>query len=265
MLPQLLRDLNSWHANVQYSAMRIARRLPPENLLKLVEMEAHHCRRRQRRGGLFALLVLSAALIIGYACLSQDPIAGMTALWGVGMTSLALAGGLSLYLPLRAHRNMATLLAQLEDPRFVGPALLMMANQQEDLNVVRSALLALQRLLPRVRADHADLFTAAHQKAMATLLGLSDPTLNLLVLQALEQVGDESTIPAVEKLTYRRHRQVQAAAQQCLLYLRTRADQRRQAQTLLRPSGFEAAPETLLRPVEAGGEAAYTHQLLRPQ
>jgi len=99
-----------------------------------------------------------------------------------------------------------------------------------------------------------------------------------ILLQGLEQVGDEHAIAAIqsmqasweEALPYIRdpqgrqtYQRLVEAAQSCLTAIGTRAQKERQRQTLLRPAQNPDSPaETLLRP--AGSTASDPTQLLRP-
>jgi hypothetical protein len=87
--------------------------------------------------------------------------------------------------------------------------------------------------------------------------------LKIAALRALEQVGDETALPVVEKLAKSAgDTQVRFAAQECLPFLQQRADQVRVEQTLLRASGPGSSADVLLRPASNGAEAA-PQQLLR--
>ena len=132
------------------------------------------------------------------------------------------------------------------------------------------------RLLPQFRADQANLITASQMREMLSLLNTSasgrsvgNGNITLSVLKALEQIGDESAIPAVRNLTspiYNYSLEVREAAEQCLNHLYINVGQHREKQTLLRASSSQASatPETLLRPASGTVDTA-SDQLLRPQ
>ena len=130
---------------------------------------------------------------------------------------------------------------------------------------VTPLLVALTELLPQMKASDAGLLTKGQRRLLNATLksGFSDKfdpvlTINyrLAILKALEQVGDASAIPVVEHLANGRARTasqkaLKAAAQECLPLLRVNFGGVEATKTLLRASAPEnAAPETLLRPVE---------------
>lgn len=88
------------------------------------------------------------------------------------------------------------------------------------------------------------------RQSAADALGGRDADLILAILRALEQVGDEKALPAVERLVeIEPYHKVGRAAEACLPALRQRVEQARLAQTLLRPASAPNAPsEVLLRP-----------------
>ena len=94
-------------------------------------------------------------------------------------------------------------------------------------------------------------------------------TFDLAILQALEQVGDRSAVPVVEKLTRMdadtpAKIRVRHAAIDCLPLLQIRAGLVAEAKTLLRASAPEAAGhDTLLRAASGPTDKA-PEQLLRP-
>src|SRR5207247_827631 len=113
---------------------------------------------------------------------------------------------------------------------------------------------ALRRMIPQLRADQADLLTKDQKRALLMLLQTpyADFDMVLSILKALEQVGDESAMPAVEKLAAQSVTKVRRAAEECLHHLRLSAKRARQVQTLLRASCGSnlIAPEALLRPAD---------------
>ena len=95
-----------------------------------------------------------------------------------------------------------------------------------------------------------------------------DRDFQLVILRALEQVGDAQAIPVVERISQRTPRwsgqeQVQAAAVECLPFLLQRADEEKARNTLLRSAcAFAGETSELLHPAE-GGEGNDPRQLLR--
>ncbi len=132
---------------------------------------------------------------------------------------------------------------------------------------------ALIRLLPRLRVTDANLLTPGQRKLLYTILSRNERNpwsinywsadLKIAILRALEQIGDEKAIPYVEKAARTaRNLEVRAAAQECLPYLTTRAEQLRVEQTLLRASASTTSPDMLLRPTVATAPTE-PQQLLR--
>ena len=106
---------------------------------------------------------------------------------------------------------------------------------------------------------------------MKTLLFLldkpnNDAPLTYSVLRALQQIGDDTAIPVVERLARSQRGNVAEWANETLVYLRDRSDQKRQSQTLLRASGASESigHDALLRPAINAADPA-PEQLLRPQ
>ena len=125
--------------------------------------------------------------------------------------------------------------------------------------------------MPRVQASDAQYLNADEMQALIDALRKQKgyPGLMLALLKGLEQIGDERALANVEALTRDTEifPKVRQAARDCLPYLQIRAEQAKQAQTLLRASsGYEIAPETLLRPASGVSAASNDAQeLLRPQ
>jgi|SRR5579871_1837107 len=130
---------------------------------------------------------------------------------------------------------------------------------------------ALLVLLPKIRLADWEQFTPAEREALVKALDRTWPVRTAALLQALEQVGDASVLQRVEALTSelknaegKTARELAVAAEECLQSLRQRAEQSRQAQTLLRASQpWEGGQvETLLRPAQSAG-ATHAEELLR--
>ena len=175
------------------------------------------------------------------------------------------------YLQAYVQRKIARPLIALDLPQAVGPLIDVLATsdvlRDQEINDV------LIRLLPRLQASDANLLLPRHRKYLNQFLGrdaswlypntASRAELKIAILRTLEQVGDKTSLPAVEKLAKSAaNLQVRLAAQDCLPFLQQRVDHSNTQQTLLRASGADAAPEVLLRPASSGEEAA-PEQLLR--
>ena len=165
----------------------------------------------------------------------------------------------------RKRRETAGALGLAGDPRAVG--VLAVVVRDGDRTVRRAANGALLALLPRVRADHAAFITADQMNALLELGFRSQPGMQISVLKALEQVGDQRAIPMVENLVLSPHHDVRAQARQCLPFLIERARRSEQRATLLRGAanpGREEAGKELLRAAATAPETTPADQLLRP-
>ena len=136
---------------------------------------------------------------------------------------------------------------------------------------------ALTTLLPQMKASDAHLLTrearlflhAWVSSALTVGTRFSDrDALRLAALKALEQVGDSSAIPVVERLANcapqtPREERIRQAAIECLPMLRANCGEVETARTLLRASQSEdARPDTLLRPASGSGQTG-SAELLR--
>lgn len=273
MLEQLLRDLNSRKKAVREAAIREARALPPEQLLQLAEMEAKLFRRRAH----IIFTVLPIMFIIGFIETLHDvlikPHPDFSDWSLVFMQPFMIVSSLGWIASsaTRSRWSLASVIAQADDPRFIGPALDFLAQTSDD-NVKKSVRSALKNLLPQMRADQAEALTPEQRRALLIPLTLpyDDIELTLSVLKTLEQVGDEKAIPVVKKLTEEgaatcNMRSVKQAAMECLPSLKERAENAQQAQTLLRASDatVAVASDVLLRPAMANADDTPPEQLLR--
>jgi HEAT repeat protein len=162
----------------------------------------------------------------------------------------------------RIRRDAVAALSE-QDADMIGPLAACLSDNDDSIR--RMAAAALQRLLPRVQASDRQHVTLPEMEALLKALGGRDEGLIVAILKALEQVGDERALPAVEGLVvHGRTMDIRRAARDCLPYLQLRADAARQAQTLLRAAQFEpaVAPNVLLR-AAITAEQTPNEQLLR--
>jgi hypothetical protein len=240
-----------------------------EKQLKLLEQEK---RKHQQPGMRFGFLIASWCVIVPYLAMQtwNQIVEGK---WPealvLGITT-ALATQLRRFCLSGKQTEAARKLARHDDIRGVGP--LAEALEWPDPDVQSVATEALIRLLPRLQATDGALLTANQRANLYRKLRPyqhgAQTELQQAILRALEQIGDKEAIPSVRRLARGgalspKQKQVRKAAQDCLPYLRTRAEQQRVSQTLLRASSAtSAAPDILLRPADMGGGAA-PEQLLR--
>lgn len=268
-LKSLLGRMDSFRSSVREAAVREARALPPEPLAELILLESRSYRRSQVRSG---FLVLALLLSYGLVSLLHKSVWAIVAVTLYIITWVFYVGML-LFVPRRAHRGVATLLDRIDDPRLLDVVLSMATGDPNESDVRKSGRAALKRLLPKLRADQKEGLPPQFSHRLLSLLQspYEDVGLTLALLKALEQIGDESALSAVERLTNEpgataNMKRVREAARDCLPFLHEHIRQTQQAQTLLRASDStaNAAPETLLRPASATGIETPREELLRP-
>jgi hypothetical protein len=199
--------------------------------------------------------------------------------WAAGDWVGAMMWGVLCAISTQLHRftlspkqmELAQKLIDAKDVQAVGPLAEML--EWPDVDCRRQAEIALTVLLPLVKASDTSLMTAKQKAALYPFLRPSETRrhwqLQLAILSAFEQIGDEAAIPLVTALADMRaaspvHQRVKERAETCLPFLSERAKQTRESQTLLRGSSMTtAAPETLLRPAHQSSETD-PQQLLRP-
>ena len=169
---------------------------------------------------------------------------------------------------LYTQRNLTQSLMHTNDLRLVAPLLQAAATGEVGGEIAAMILIP---LLGQMRASDSYLLDASARenlnRAMATH-GRNTEFL-LAALQALQQVGDETALPVVQKLageTWSRAGQsVRESAQACLPFLQQRALEKVASQTLLRASDSTSSSlsSALLRPVQEKEQIA-TEELLRP-
>lgn len=265
-LEDLLRRLSSRKEAARAEALREARALPPEDLLELVRLTHRSGSRAWKQAGKISGIVVTLYFL--EQVFNQK-------LYPLDVALIALSMPISLRLSSAAtsrQQALAKLLEEVEDVRFIGPALaLLHPVETRDKATKQVARSVLKRLLPRLTATDHDLLTSAQKHSLLILLTMryDDVDLTLAILKALEQIGDEKAIPVVEELSHEpaasvNMRRVRDAANDCLPFLRARVKQAEQSQMLLRAS-MPDAPDTLLRAASAQPDVTPAEELLRPQ
>ena len=247
-------------------------------MFRLAQMEAA-AYRRWRIGQITSITVLGLSLSLGMltVCNGDRGTGGGAFVIGIVLAAVIAIGTFGILYPIRA-RSLAAAFTEIEDPRFVGTLLTLLDSRKNDTAVEKHVVLALKRMLPRLRADQGRLLNITQRQRLYAFLETHsrEQELMLTILKALEQIGDQNAIPSVHNYAsylsarsrfahYRRKEAAQRkAADECLLFLRQQKSQSQQAQTLLRPSDASVhAPETLLRPAAEG--STLPQELLRPQ
>jgi hypothetical protein len=147
-----------------------------------------------------------------------------------------------------------------------GAFALCLNDKSNDIRAATSKVM--KELLPKLQATDRQYFAPTEMDALVKALGGKDEALTLAILKALEQIGDDRALHKVEELSQVGGGvAVRKAALECLPFLQARAEETRQARTLLRASHSEAAvaTEMLLRPVAARQQETASEELLRAQ
>jgi hypothetical protein len=130
------------------------------------------------------------------------------------------------------------------------------------LSVSREADAAIMRLLPLIQPVHAEIFTTPHRYRLRHSLFHHNITVDLgvwrsnehclLVLSALEQIGDRRDLPDIQRLMKEPYisAEVRTAAQRCAQIITERIAREDHRDFLLRPDIKPEAVDTLLRPSE---------------
>lgn len=279
-LKHLLNALDSKNDRTRADAIRQVRGLSPDALLTLSGLEAQHFRKylgSQRDQAVLiqvttvSLVVSVVYLAVGTYCLLPAIMYLIIHVFILPRITVHVSGG---FQPSRARRNLTVALEEVTDVSVVPVALTLLQDRTPD--ITPAVIAFLKRLLPQLHAGDAQTWTPEQYQSLLKLLSappkdkkLKDTELALSVLKALEQIGDARAIPTVEVLAYSSPHsvppQVQQATVECLPYLRQRAGEQRQAQTLLRPTQPSTTGENLLRPAAQTTPQTPDEQLLRPQ
>lgn len=274
-----LRGLNCYKRENRDTTLRQISGLSPEHLMQLMREGARLYSKRYRLSTCVELVLLVASLPIALLLfVSFEMSIRMSGLPFFLVVFLAV-GWHFCTVPWRMYRALVGILEHTEDLKLIGPAISMYIRPDGPLRTRIALGKTLCRLLPQLRSSHAALFTGSQKQDLLRLLSIGASTDNadeksvivsvtLQTLKALEQIGDESAIPAVQNLAspiLNQNMMVRQAASECLEYLRLNAGKQREMQTLLRASAATtAAPDTLLRPASGSMDTA-PEQLLRPQ
>jgi len=194
------------------------------------------------------------------------------ALYEVVAIGVQSVGSLGLVLMLYGGET-TKFMAVLDDVGMVGSLLDAVMAHDRDRHLKETIREALTRLLPRLKASDLAHLLPRHITALNQEIDFcrvrkwgspEQVAYALLVFQALEQVGDETSIPIVEQvLATTSHAEVRRAAEACLPYLRQHAAAGKNSllraaapasdDLLLPARSVESAdPNVLLRSVSAG-------------
>ena len=214
------------------------------------------------------ILIYSITIVFGWSARLIVELCHASPL--VRVLALAIAGiGAFGNASLLLHSPAATrLLASLDDKRAIGSLLDALMTYPGETDLRDRIRIALVRLLPRLQASDAASLLPRHITALNQEIYhqqvrkhpiIKHDTVKLIVLKALEQVGDETSLPAVEKLIQTTdNAKVREAAKACFPFLQARAVMGKH--TLLRAASQNSA--NLLLPAQGGSESE-TDMLLR--
>jgi hypothetical protein len=162
------------------------------------------------------------------------------------------------------RKNAVAALGKAASPRMAG-AFAVCLNDKDD-TIRMAASNALKELLPKLQASDRQYFAPIEMDGLLKALGGKDGALTLAILKALQQIGDDHAVSRVEELISKsKSTAVRNAAEECLPFLQARAEETRQARTLLRASHTEAvvAVDMLLRPAAGTQAETAPEELLR--
>jgi hypothetical protein len=183
--------------------------------------------------------------------------------------------------PSKRARKATKKLASVNDLSAIGSMVdvLIYSDDPRSNTHVKNALI---RLLPQLRATDAHLLSSRQMQMLQSILGASSFTsgdllanpikkirmharLQIAVLKAFEQIGDEAVLSGVQHA--RDHgatREVKRAAAECLPYIRQRAELSKASKTLLRASSSGAADTCMLVRAVDNPSATSSDEMLRP-
>ncbi|HLV81425.1 MAG TPA: hypothetical protein VKT32_14155 [Chthonomonadaceae bacterium] len=260
-----LQGLGSRRLEESLTAERELERRGVEAIEPLVAVLQEEIRSRVRRRAV-SLLGLALAVVGFVAEMTRMRAENTTWLLGttLGYVACCLLLG-SLAQATRRERSAARLLRRVDDVRAIAPLLESLRFPPREMTQ-KVLIRLLRRLSARDSAllgaqSRAHLHHALKQSARRLFGSCFHIGYIVAVLKALEQIGDATALPTVELLAFSaRQPDVRIAAQECLPFLRARAEQT--GQMLLRPAGADTA-EILLRSTADLRDPLPAH-LLRP-
>lgn len=285
LLRQRLTDKNEF---VRETAMELSLALKSGDAAKWIKgllSDYSHLRRDAMLGLLLEMGQLGADLLLAVikeehirlrrkrqfrVCLSVGGLFGVV-LPGVATRFFATAVIGSILILLRtvhfsSMRQGILALARSKDVRAI--PLLLEVFEYSESDVKSAARDGLIEFLPMLCVSDSSLLTENHRKILNQALGNRDKPLQLAILKALEQIGDPSSLPAVQEILdfpyADSYRDLQESASQCIGFIRMNSDEVQNAQTLLRASDYNELQYELLRPAYHTDDTP-SNELLRPE
>ncbi len=249
-----------------------------DELLALLAEERQKTLKRRRNAKIGLSIYLGVVILI----LIDGILTNFHGFGGIGSMFGSLSGVIaSMYAATSTQKKGVQALAEYNDLR-AAPRLIEIL-EYNDNSLKADAATLLEKLLPKLQASDAPMFTPEHHailnRVLAGKVALAGKdkalaltlTAKLLtaILVALRQVGTESSLPVVTELAEGKGRakqfpQLKEAAQECLPFLQSRVENQRQTQTLLRASDGNRTPaDMLLRPALDSPSTTPADELLR--
>ena len=211
------------------------------DLLVMVMQEEGSKRKARIRNG----ITIYVSLMLAFVLLSVLTRGHFMSFFG-SFTTIVTAG----FAVSQAQQQGVLALAKSSDVRAVPFLLEALEFPQQEVKI--AARQGLISLLPQLRIEHANMLTEAHRKLLHKCLRKQDFALQSAILKALEQVGDESSLPILQEildhpnaLSYWR---LHEPAALCMDFIHTNIERVHNVQTLLRASQYTEHQDELLRP-----------------
>lgn len=264
----ILRAMGSKHIGERLDVEHRLREMGPQGaelLLEFLKDEAVLSKRKRRAFvGALSVSAVSVACIAVVILLTRQPLAL------VGLSGFSgLAGFAALLAPSQRYHQIINALSQMDDVRAVGP--LAEALSLQDINSRVAVARALERLLPRLEIENADLLDSPQRAALHKLLNTGAPEkesrLMLTIVNSLSRIQDTSALATMEILANRtpqtaNERLVVEAAAESVVVLREAKHRLETPQTLLRASAQDTPAVQLLRAAHQTSDTP-VEQLLR--
>lgn len=287
---KLFKKLTSRLLGERVAAQEALQRMGPEAVTLLLEVLREEAKKREKKHSIFRVALASGLTLAGSLALllilngHPEGLGFMGAFGGLG----GLAGLLT---PTQRQVAAINVLAQLDDPRALGP--LIEGLTLPDINIQAACTKALMRIAPRVKAEDAASLDNTHFATLRRLLGKRDwnreTELTLMLLHLVTVLEDTGAIPVLEKmLEFSQHKirentvrakagggslpeilspeeeNIFDAARHSMRLLRECQERLKSSEHLLRASSEPtASPETLLRAASATTPDTDPNQLLR--
>ncbi len=231
----------------------------PERTDALITVVQRENKKKPARFGWFAAGFLVVTLLI--FLLFTTLVSGKANIGGFGYPMWMAAAALAAtFAPTGLQKRAARALSETDDIRAV--PLLIETLDKQDSATRSSAVKALTRLLPQLRANHDDMLTDAHLNTLKEQMAKAeDKEFTGASLKALTQIGDERFLDLVKswsdgKGAGKKNTQIRESSRETLPYLEERIERQKAGKTLLRATSADLAnSDSLLRPAASAPES----------